>query len=59
MCPREIMREKEQLWKRAHEEEAIVVFEHDSEVAAGRVGTERGKYTLTHRFAKESASRSA
>ncbi|MEE8143561.1 MAG: MBL fold metallo-hydrolase [Planctomycetota bacterium] len=46
LCPREIMKEKQRIWQQAMAEEATLVFEHDPEVATGRITLERGKYRL-------------
>ena len=42
----DVMAEKEALLSRSVEEEAVVVFEHDSQVGSGRVQRERGRYSL-------------
>lgn len=47
MCAETSMREKEDFLRRAVEEDWIVVFEHDPEIAAGKVGfDERGRAFL-------------
>ncbi len=45
LCSREIMTEKTALFGRAYDEEALVIFEHDPEVAGGSVvADDRGGY---------------
>lgn len=47
----EIMAEKEQLLPGAVEEGAIVVFEHDPDLAAGRIGMDRKKFAIVEELA--------
>ncbi|MEM7164363.1 MAG: MBL fold metallo-hydrolase [Planctomycetota bacterium] len=42
----EIMREKEALLPQAVAEDAIIVFEHDPQLAAGRIGMDGGKFAI-------------
>jgi glyoxylase-like metal-dependent hydrolase (beta-lactamase superfamily II) len=51
LCAREIMSEKQRLFERALGEQAVVVFEHDTQVAAGRLGRRDDKYFLAESVA--------
>ncbi|MFN0058882.1 MAG: MBL fold metallo-hydrolase [Planctomycetota bacterium] len=46
LCARELMVEKQRLFQRALDERAVIVFEHDSQVAAGRLGLKGEKFFL-------------
>jgi glyoxylase-like metal-dependent hydrolase (beta-lactamase superfamily II) len=46
MCTRQLMEEKEALFAAAREEDAILLFEHDPQVAAGRIVEEKGKVRI-------------
>ncbi len=48
LAPRTIMEEKKALWDRAIAEQAVVVLEHDPDVAAGQLCLEKSRYRLVH-----------
>jgi len=47
LSAREIMAEKAKVWRRAVEEEAVVVFEHDTQIAAGQLQEDGDRYRLS------------
>ena len=50
VCAETLLREKLAFLERAHKEDAIVAFQHDSEVVAARVGVnERGQFCVRER----------
>jgi len=44
LCSRQLLGEKERLWRAALDEEATIVFEHDAEVALARIAFDGRKY---------------
>ncbi len=50
LSARDIMAEKSALWPRALEEEAILVFEHDTQMAAAQLAYENGRYQIGARI---------